>query len=145
MVTSVADKRSVGYVRVSTEKQAGSRRASLETQESRIREVVSASGGLLVKLFCDVESGRRDGRPEYRRMIRYVLEEGADTVLIQYLDRFGRNPKEILSRIWELEDHGVSVEATDQDRSGSGKLDSAISGIAAWRWHDIASRNRSER
>ena len=115
MVTAVTHRRFVGYVRVSTGKQAREGRSSLETQEVRIRAIVSEQGGLLVKLFCDVESGRRDDRPEYRHMVRYVLEEDIDVVLVQYLDRFGRNPKEILSRIWELGEHDVSVEATDQD------------------------------
>jgi DNA invertase Pin-like site-specific DNA recombinase len=48
-------------------------------------------------------------------MVKYVLEEDVDVVFVQYLDRFGRNPQEILQRIWQLKDHGVSVEATDQD------------------------------
>lgn len=89
--------------------------SSLETQEERIRTEADLRGGLVIKLFRDIESGRRDDRPEYRRMLRYVIDEGADAVLVQYLDRFGRNPQEILSRIWELKGHGVSVEATDQD------------------------------
>ena len=115
MVTSISQKYFVGYIRVSSERQAREDRSSLGTQEARIRAEVSNRGGILVKLFCDVESGRRDDRPEYQRMVRYVLEEDVDVVLVQYLDRFGRNPKEILSRIWELEEHGVSVEATDQN------------------------------
>lgn len=115
MVTSIKTKYFVGYIRVSTEKQAREDRSSLETQEERIRATVSAQDGLLVKLFCDVESGRRDDRPEYQKMLKYVLEEDVDVVLVQYLDRFGRRPKEILSRIWALGEQGVSVEATDQD------------------------------
>jgi site-specific DNA recombinase len=115
MVTSIRQKYFVGYVRVSTEKQARDGRSSLETQEARIRATVSAEEGLLVKLFCDVESGRRDDRPEYQKMLKYLLEEDIDVVLVQYLDRFGRRPKEILSRIWALGEQGVSVEATDQD------------------------------
>ena len=115
MVTSITQKHFVGYIRVSSERQAREDRSSLGTQEARIRAEVSTRDGILVKLFCDVESGRRDDRPEYQRMVRYVLEEDVDVVLVQYLDRFGRNPKEILSRIWELEEHGVSVEATDQN------------------------------
>mgnify|MGYP001043562502 FL=1 len=115
MATTVKHKNFVGYVRVSTGKQARQDRSSLETQEARIRTTVSEEGGLLVKMFYDVESGRRDDRPEYQRMVRCVLEEPIDVVLVQYLDRSGRNPREILSRIWELGEHGVSVEATEQD------------------------------
>ena len=115
MVTSITHKRIVGYIRVSTDRQAGDGHFSLDTQESRIRASVSATGGLLLKVFCDVESGRRDDRPQYQDMLRYVLEEEVDLVLVQYIDRFGRNPREILTRIWELERSGVSVQATGQD------------------------------
>ena len=115
MVTTISHKNYVGYIRVSGDKQVGEGHSSLETQESRIRAVAEAGGGLVVRLFQDVQSGRRDDRIEYQNMVKYVLEEQVDVVLVQYLDRFGRNPKEILRRIWELQDHGISVEATDQD------------------------------
>ena len=68
-----------------------------------------------MKTFVDVVSGRRDDRKEYNEMVRFVLDGGADTVVVQFLDRFGRNPKEILRRYWELQDHGVTVVATDED------------------------------
>jgi site-specific DNA recombinase len=115
MVTTILRKTYVGYIRVSGDKQVGEGHSSLETQESRIRTVVDANGGWVAKFFCDVKSGRRDDRIEYQNMVRYVIQEQVDVVLVQYLDRFGRNPQEILQRIWELKDHGVSVEATDQD------------------------------
>lgn len=115
MVTSISHKNYVGYIRVSGDKQVGEGHSSLETQETRIRAVASANDGLVVRLFQDVQSGRRNDRIEYQNMVKYVLEEDVDVVLVQYLDRFGRNPQEILQRIWELKDHGVSVEATDQD------------------------------
>lgn len=117
MVTVTQQKRVVGYIRVSTEKQVGDGHQSLQTQENRIRESVTASGDLLIHVFRDVQSGRRDDRPEYQQMVRYVLENEIDVVLVQYLDRFGRRPQEILTRIWKLQEHGISVEATDQDIS----------------------------
>jgi len=115
MVATILRKTYVGYIRVSGDKQVGEGHSSLETQESRIRTVADANGGWVARLFRDVKSGRRDDRVEYQNMVRYVIQEQVDVVLVQYLDRFGRNPQEILQRIWELKDHGVSVEATDQD------------------------------
>ena len=96
MVTTISHKTYVGYIRVSGDKQVGEGHSSLETQESRIRAVASANGGLVARLFQDVQSGSRDDRVEYQNMVKYVLEEQVDTVLVQYLDRFGRNPQEIL-------------------------------------------------
>lgn len=117
MVTSIQHKNYVGYTRVSTDKQVGDGHSSLETQEERILSVASQSDGMVVKMFQDIQSGRRNDRTEYQNMVRYVIEEEVDVVLVQYLDRFGRNPQEILQRIWELKEHGVSVETTDQDIS----------------------------
>ena len=48
-------------------------------------------------------------------MVEYALQVNADVIVVQYLDRFGRNPREILQRYWELQDAGVSVVATDED------------------------------
>lgn len=115
MVTVTKQKQFVGYIRVSTERQIGDGHASLETQESRIREHASASGGVILQIFRDVQSGRRNDRPEYRRMLEFSRDAGIDGVIVQYLDRFGRNPKEILQRFWQLQESGISVEATDQD------------------------------
>ncbi|HIF73245.1 MAG TPA: recombinase family protein [Dehalococcoidia bacterium] len=100
MVTSISHKNYVGYIRVSGDKQVDEGHSSLETQESRIRATASANDGLVVRLFQDVQSGRRDDRVDDQNMVKYVLEEDVDAVLVQYLDRFGRNPQEILQRIW---------------------------------------------
>ena len=48
-------------------------------------------------------------------MVEYAIQGNTDVIVFQYLDRFGRNPREILQRYWELQDAGVSVVATDED------------------------------
>lgn len=115
MTIIAAPKRIVGYARVSTERQTGEHHASLETQEAHILEFISRSNGIHVETFVDVLSGRRDDRPEYNRMVQFALDGGTDGIVVQFLDRLGRNPREILRRIWQLQDHGVSVEVTDED------------------------------
>jgi len=47
--------------------------------------------------------------------VEYVHGGGANVIVVQFLDRFGRNPREILRRYWELEEAGVKVVATDED------------------------------
>ena len=114
-ITSIATKRAVGYLRVSSPGQTGERHSSLETQQSRFNDYCKGNDLVAVETFIDVGSGRRDDRKEYRRMVEYVLDGGADVIVVQFLDRFGRNPREILQRYWQLEDSGVSVAATDED------------------------------
>ncbi len=115
MLTSIATKRAVGYLRVSSVGQTGERHSSLETQEARFNDYCERLCLLPVATFVDIVSGRRDDRKEYQRMLEYVEEGGADVIVVQFLDRFGRNPREILQRFWQLQDHGVSVVATDED------------------------------
>ena len=115
MITATAQKRAIGYLRVSDLKQTGERHSSLETQETRFREYCQRYGLSPITTFIDIATGRRDDRKEYRCMVDYAKLGGADVIVVQFLDRFGRNPKEILQRYWELEAHGVSVVATDED------------------------------
>lgn len=66
-------------------------------------------------MFVDTVSHRKDDRKAYLQMVDCALKGGGDVVIVQWLDRFGRNPREILRRFWELEERGVSVVATDED------------------------------
>ena len=115
MTTTLATKRAVGYLRVSSTGQIGKRHSSLETQEARYYEHCSLNHCIPQITFMDVVSGRRDDRREYNRMLDFVRAGNADVIVVQYLDRFGRNPKEILRRYWELQEMGVSIVATDED------------------------------
>ncbi len=115
MTTTIAHKRAVGYFRVSSPGQTGERHSSLETQEKHFREYCQRFGLTPIATFTDVVTGRRDDRKEYQRMVELARQDHIDVIVVQFLDRFGRNPREILQRYWELETHGVSVMATDED------------------------------
>ncbi len=115
MTTTLATKRAVGYLRVSSPGQNGEWHSSLETQEARFLEYCERCCCLPVTTFVDVVSGRLDDRDEYNRMVDFVKQDSAEGIVVQYLDRFRRNPREILRRYWELEELGKSVEATDED------------------------------
>lgn len=115
MTTALATKHAVGYQRVSGTSQTGEHHSSLETQEARFHEYCARFDYVPVGTFIDVVSGRRNDRQEYRRMVEHVLKGGVDVIVVQFLDRFGRNPREILQRYWELQDHGVTIVATDED------------------------------
>lgn len=115
MTTALKTKKAVGYFRVSDPHQTGERHSSLETQEASFLNYCKQNNLSPVATFTDVLSGRRDDRKEYLRMVEFVLRGGAENVVVKFLDRFGRNPKEILRRYWELQDHGVTVIATDED------------------------------
>jgi site-specific DNA recombinase len=115
MTTALKTKRAVGYVRVSDPHQTGERHSSLETQEASYLNYCKIHNLSPTGTFIDVVSGRRDDRKEYQRMVEFVMQGGGDVVVVKFLDRFGRNPREILRRYWDLQEHGVSVLATDED------------------------------
>jgi site-specific DNA recombinase len=115
MVIASKTKRGVGYIRVSDPKQTGERHSSLETQETSYLNYCKNNHVSPITTFTDVVSGRRDDRKEYLRMLEFVRKGGADVIIVKFLDRFGRNPREILRRYWELQDLGVEVVATDED------------------------------
>ena len=108
-------KRIVGYFRVSTLKQAGEHHVSLQTQQERFATYCESTCSLAVRTYTDVDSGRKDNRKEYQGMLEFLRGGGGDIVSVQFLDRFGRNPREILQRIWALQEIGVEVVATDED------------------------------
>ncbi len=92
MVTTAATKRAVGYLRVSTAQQTGERHASLETQANRILAHCSNLRYAHIQDFSEVCTGRRDERAVYQRMVAFAKQGNADVIVVQFLDRFGRNP-----------------------------------------------------
>ena len=113
--TSVKSDDAVGYFRVSTMNQAGERHVSLETQEASFRAYCTTKSLVPVATFTDIQSGRRDDRIHYQAMLHYVVQHNVGHVVVLFLDRFGRNPREILRRYWELEELGIAVESANED------------------------------
>ena len=115
MTTAVRTATAVGYFRVSGQDQAGDLHNSLEAQKSAFDNFCKLHQLLPVNIFSDIFSGKRDDRREYRRMLAYVASEGVDTIVVTFLDRFGRNPKETLRRYWDLEERGITVRSINED------------------------------
>ena len=115
MATAVRTTAAVGYFRVSSQGQAGERHVSLEAQATQFNDYCLAHNLEPVKTFTDIASGRKDNRQEYRRMLDYVTREGIGNVVVLFLDRFGRNPQELLPRVWELKAQGITVQSINED------------------------------
>ena len=81
---------------MSTQAQNAPHNVSLDTQRTRIGEYCAAQGLSLAHIYVDVESGRRDERKEYREMVRAALQGQAGVIIVQFLDRLGRHPKDAL-------------------------------------------------
>jgi len=98
----------VAYYRVSTKRQ-GNSGLGLEAQQHAVMRHVDSSNGKLVKSFQEVESGRKDDRPQLKAALETAKKNKA-TVIIAKLDRLGRRASYILRLI---DESGVDFHICD--------------------------------
>lgn len=79
----------VPYYRVSTDKQ-GQSGLGMEAQQALVEAYAKFSGCTIVASFTEVESGKRDDRPELAKAIALAKRSKA-TLVIAKLDRLGRD------------------------------------------------------
>ncbi len=103
----MANGKFVAYHRVSTDKQ-GRSGLGLEAQRKAVEDHLSGGRGELVADYVEVESGKRDDRPELIKALHRCKVTGA-TLVIAKLDRLSRN----VAFISNLMDSGVDFVAVD--------------------------------
>ena len=101
--------RYVAYYRVSTAKQ-GKSGLGLEAQEAAAATFIASKGAdaKLLASYTEVESGKRDDRPELARAMEHARLTGA-TLLIAKLDRLSRDAHFLIG----LQKSGVAFVAAD--------------------------------
>lgn len=98
----------VAYLRVSTAKQ-GRSGLGLEAQREAVRQfVVSRGGKIIAPVFVEVETGKRNDRPELDKALKRCRRTGA-TLVVAKLDRLSRNAAFLMT----LRDSGVDFVAAD--------------------------------
>jgi DNA invertase Pin-like site-specific DNA recombinase len=100
----------VSYLRVSTAKQ-GASGLGLEAQQAAVAAFIAGKGAdakLLAPPFIEVESGKRNDRPQLAKAMERARLTGA-TLLIAKLDRLSRNAHFLLG----LQEAGVQFVACD--------------------------------
>ena len=99
--------RFVAYYRVSTAQQ-GASGLGLEAQREAVLRHAAAAGGKVVAIFEEVESGKRNDRPQIAAALRACRLRRA-TLVIAKLDRLARN----VAFISSLMESGVDFVACD--------------------------------
>lgn len=79
----------VAYFRVSTEKQ-GANGLGIEAQQAYVAAYCQRTGSNLLREYTEVESGRKNDRPELAKAISFAKRNKA-TLVIAKLDRLARN------------------------------------------------------
>jgi site-specific DNA recombinase len=78
--------RAIGYVRVSTDKQAD-HGVSLGAQEAKIRAMATVQGAEIAELIVDGGESAKDlNRPGMERLLALVEERKVQTVIIEQLE-----------------------------------------------------------
>jgi DNA invertase Pin-like site-specific DNA recombinase len=85
----------VAYYRVSTDKQ-GKSGLGLEAQQETVKQHLAHCSGEIIEHFTEVESGKKNDRPELEKALRKCRLTGA-TLIIARLDRLSRNATFLMS------------------------------------------------
>ena len=95
----------VAYVRVSSKEQR-EEGFSIEAQERLVREYAHKNGITIVKLYIEVESASKAGRPRFNEMQVFLKQNPwCRIILVEKLDRLSRNYADIV----KLEELGCDV------------------------------------
>ncbi|WP_103761356.1 recombinase family protein [Roseovarius confluentis] len=126
----------VAYVRVSTARQ-GRSGLGLDAQRKAIDDFAAAKNAQVLARFTEVESGRRNNRPELQRSLELARLTGA-TLIIAKLDRLSRNAAFLLT----LRDAGVRFVACDMPEAND--LTVGIMALVAQQEREAVSRRTKE-
>ena len=126
----------VAYKRVSTARQ-GRSGLGLQAQSKAIEDFAQAKGAAILARFTEIESGRKDARPELAQALHLAKLTGA-TLVIAKLDRLSRNAAFLLT----LRDSGVSFVACDMPEAND--LTVGIMALVAQQEREAISRRTKE-
>jgi len=103
----MAEGKFVSYLRVSTDKQ-GRSGLGLEAQREAVARYLNGGRWKLIAEYVEVESGKRNSRPQLQAAIGHAKAAGAKLVIAR-LDRLARN----LHFVSSLQERGVDFVAAD--------------------------------
>ncbi len=126
----------VAYERVSTARQ-GKSGLGLEAQRKAIDDYAVGKSGTILARFTEVESGRKNNRPELEKALQLARITGA-TLVIAKLDRLSRNAAFLLT----LRNSGVRFVACDMPEAND--LTVGIMALVAEQEREAISRRTRE-
>ena len=97
----------VVYYRVSTKRQ-GRSGLGLKGQENAVMAFLNGSKSRIVAEYTEIESGKRDDRPQFQKAVKSAQENDA-TLLVAKLDRLSRD----LHFVTGLQKEGIDFTACD--------------------------------
>jgi site-specific DNA recombinase len=138
--------KTIGYVRVSTEKQADFG-VSLEAQAQKVRAMAVVQGAELVDLIVDrAESAKSLNRPGMARLLALVDSRQVDAVIVAKLDRLTRSVKDLAELLERFQRRGVSLvsvaESLDTGTAAGRLVLNVMTSVSQWEREAIGERTR---
>jgi site-specific DNA recombinase len=138
--------RAIGYVRVSTDKQA-ELGVSLEAQAEKIRAMALVHDAELLDIIVDGgESAKSLQRPGMERLLKLVDSKGAQAVIVAKLDRLTRSVKDLCELLERFERRGVALisvaESLDTGSAAGRLVLNIMTAVSQWEREAIGERTR---
>src|SRR3984957_19395317 len=138
--------KAVGYVRVSTEKQAD-RGVSLDAQAEKIKAMAVVHNAELVEIIVDGgESAKSLQRPGMERLLELVDAKKVQAVIIAKLDRLTRSVKDLCELLERFERRGVALvsvaESLDTGSAAGRLVLNIMTAVSQWEREAIGERTR---
>jgi len=138
--------KTVGYVRVSTDKQAD-RGVSLDAQAEKIRAMAVVHNAELLDIIVDGgESAKSLNRPGMSRLLALVDAGEVQAVIIAKLDRLTRSVKDLCTLLERFERRGVALvsvaESLDTGSAAGRLVLNIMTAVSQWEREAIGERTR---
>ena len=138
--------KTIGYVRVSTDKQAD-RGVSLEAQAEKIRAMAVVHNAELIDIIVDGgESAKSLNRPGMARLLALVDAGEVKAVIIAKLDRLTRSVKDLCTLLERFERRGVALvsvaESLDTGSAAGRLVLNIMTAVSQWEREAIGERTR---
>jgi site-specific DNA recombinase len=136
----------LGYVRVSTDKQA-ERGISLDAQAEKIRAMALVQGSELAEIIVESgESAKSLNRPGMTKLLAMVDAGSVKTVIVAKLDRLTRSVKDLCELLERFERRGVALvsvaESLDTGSAAGRLVLNIMAAVSQWEREAIGERTR---
>jgi len=138
--------RALGYVRVSTDKQADLG-VSLEAQAVKVRAMAAVQDAALAEVIEDAGvSAKTLQRPGLTRLLSLVRAGHVDVVIVAKLDRLTRSVRDLADLLDLFGKHGVSLvsvaESLDTGTAAGRLVLNVMASVSQWEREAIGERTR---
>lgn len=111
----VSYRKAIGYIRVSTEKQAKDDKFGVAAQKQAIEDYARKHQYTIVEWFEETISGVKDERPIFNKIINNELDIVVDAVVVYKSDRVARDTKLYFYYLYRLDKLNIKLVSTIEE------------------------------